>query len=77
MEMENKIIEKLVEMDSKLDSLVTTVDELVGFKDEVRTNFDHQSVILRRLDQERFFTSEHIRRIEDDVLMLKKHLHLA
>lgn len=76
MDMQDKIIQKLVEMDSKLDSMVTS-GRFGEFQDEVRTNFDNQSQILRRLDQERFFTSEHIRRIEADVEMLKRHLHLA
>lgn len=76
MDMQDKIIQKLVEMDSKLDSMVTS--RIFGeFQDEVRTNFDNQSQILRRLDQERLFTTEHIRRIEADVEMLKRHLHLA
>ncbi len=75
MDLEDKIIQKLVEIDSKLDSLVT-FEDFKNFQDEVRTNLDHQGEILRRLDQERFFTSEHIRRIEADVLMLKHHLHL-
>lgn len=76
MDMQDKIIEKLVEIDSKLDSVVTS-RQFGEFQDEVRTNFDHQSEILRRLDQERLFTVEHIRRIEADVEVLKRHLHLA
>ena len=76
MEMEDKIIQKLVELDAKLDSMATA-DDLQAFQDEVRTNFDHQGEILKRLDQERLFTVEHVRRIEVDVEMLKRRLHVA
>jgi len=38
---------------------------------------DDMVAILKRLDQERVFTIEWIRRIESDVSMVKKHLKLA
>ncbi len=74
--MQDKIIEKLVEMKEQMKSLATK-DDLQILEHRVIQMFDNQSEILKRLDQERFFTSEHIRRIEADVEMLKRHLHLV
>lgn len=76
MDMQDKIIDTLVEIKSELKTLASK-DDLQVLRSDMIQMFDDQSVILRRLDQERFFTSEHIRRIEADVQMLKKHLHLA
>lgn len=76
MDMQDKIIEKLVEMKERIESLVTKVDFQI-FEHRVTQLLNDRSVILERLDQERFFTSEHIRRIEADVEMPKRHLHLV
>ncbi len=46
-------------------------------KDEFHSRLDEVITILKRLDQERIFTIEWIRRIESDVSMVKKHLKLA
>lgn len=77
MDMQDKIIDSLVEMKGQMGSLVVSVKDLQDSQQRVMQMLDNQAVILKRLDQERFFTSEHIRRIEADVEMLKKHLHLA
>jgi hypothetical protein len=45
--------------------------------DEVMTKMDGIATILQRLDQERVFTVEWIRRIESDVSRVKHHLKLA
>ncbi|MFH0951907.1 MAG: hypothetical protein V1838_01825 [Patescibacteria group bacterium] len=45
--------------------------------DDIMTTLDGMATILVRLDQERLFTIERVRRIEDDVTMVKKHLKLA
>ena len=74
--MQDKIIDTLVEIKTGLKTLASK-DDLQALRSDMIQMFDDQSVILRRLDQERFFTSEHIRRIEADVEMLKRHLHLA
>lgn len=76
MDMQDKIIDTLVEIKSELKTLASK-DDLQTLRNDMIQMFDDQAVILRRLDQERFFTSEHIRRIEEDVSMLKRHLHLA
>ncbi|TAL19939.1 hypothetical protein EPN90_02110 [Patescibacteria group bacterium] len=73
---EEKIINKLLEIEEKL-GLLATKEELHQFQAEVMDAFDKQWVILQRLDQERIFTTEWIRRIEDDVNRIKAHLKLA
>lgn len=45
--------------------------------DDILRILDAQTVILQRLDQERIFTLEWIRRIESDVALLKKHVGLV
>jgi len=44
---------------------------------EFNTTMDEVLTIVRRLDQERVFTMEWVRRIEADVDRVKKHLHLV
>lgn len=76
MEMENKIIEKLMEIDQKVDELK---DEMTTKTDlrEVQTILENQGQILRRLDQERLFMSEHVKRIEMDVEHVKEVLNIT
>ena len=70
MNMEDKIIEKLVEMDQKIDSIKIELSTKPS-REEILTEFDRQGVILQRLDQERLFTLERIKRIETDVEQMK------
>lgn len=56
-------------------SLETKVDSVVT-RDEFNTTMDEVVTIVRRLDQERLFTAEWIKRIEADVQRVKQHLHL-
>ena len=44
---------------------------------DIMNKMDGMMTILKRLDQERVFTLEWIRRIESDVSLVKKHLKLA
>jgi len=76
MEMEDKIINKLVEMDAKLDQM-STKSELLILREEMNLHFDQQEQILQRLDQERLFTLERIKRIEADVEQMKTILQIA
>lgn len=73
---ENKVIQKLVEIDEKLNRLATQ-ESVNTFKEEVTQTLDNQTVILKRLDQERLFMLERVKRIEADVEKLKLQLHLA
>ncbi|MBT5808301.1 hypothetical protein HOI18_03435 [Candidatus Uhrbacteria bacterium] len=76
METEDKIIEKLLEMSEKIDKLPSK-EEFDSLKETVVTRFDQQGQILERLDQERLFTLERIKRIEADVQTLKTALQIV
>jgi hypothetical protein len=67
---DNAIIQKLLEHDARFDRIeqtMVTKDEFTAFKDQVLTSLDQMMVILQRLDQERVFTNERIKRIEADL----------
>lgn len=87
---EDKILKKLVEQDGKFDrifkklvehddkfSAVASQKSIDQFKGEVTQTLDDQTVILKRLDQERLFMLERVKRIEADVEKLKVQLHLV
>lgn len=76
MDMENKIIEKLIEIDQKVDDLRAEVATKTDLR-EVQTVLENQGQILRRLDQERLFMSEHIKRVEMDVEQIKEVVHIT
>ena len=78
--MEDKIVQKLIDMDQKIDEMraeMTTKTELLALESRLNTTLDAQGVILQRLDQERLFTMERIKRIEMDVEHMKQVLHIA
>lgn len=64
---ENKIIEKLFEHDKRFDQLDYNFKE---FKNQVLSGQDEILTIIRRLDQERIFTTSWISRIEKE---MEKH----
>lgn len=73
---EDRIINKLIEIDEK----VNRMQEVMATKTdiaEINHRLDQQSVILKRLDEERLFTVEWIRRIESDVERIKSRLQIA
>ena len=63
-------------IEKRLDSLESKLDRVVT-QDQFNTTMDEVLTIVRRLDQERVFTIEWVRRIEADVARVKKHLHLV
>jgi len=73
---EDKIIQKLIDIDAKLDGLVAK-SEFNLFKEEYFNGQDQVLSILKRLDEERVFTIEWIRRIETDVAKIKEVLKIA
>ncbi|MBX4204970.1 MAG: hypothetical protein KW788_02130 [Candidatus Doudnabacteria bacterium] len=80
---EDKAIKKLIDHDSHFDKIENRLDEMVT-KSEFNTRLDEMMVILKRLDQERVFTTEWIKRIESEVEQhtkdlgkLKEHLGIA
>ena len=72
---DSKVIEKLIEHDERLDRIEKNMVTKLEFH-ELTDTMDKAMVILQRLDQERVFTSEWIRRIEGDVQRIKEHLHI-
>lgn len=73
---EDKILQKLVEHDERLDRIEQSMATKADIRD-LHTVMDRALNILDRLDQERLFTVEWVKRIENDVEKIKKHLHLA
>lgn len=70
-----KIAVEVVKHTEAIKSLVTK-EEFAEFKDESFTRFDKMLTILDRLDQERVFTVERIRHLEEEVDKIKVHLAL-
>ncbi len=68
-----KIIQKLFEHDARFDRLEA---QMATKKDvgQIFDTLDKAMVILQRLDQERIFTNERIKRIETDLLSQQKEL---
>lgn len=65
---EHRLVAVTEHMVTKADAKhFATKDDLVEFRDEVLTGLDRQMVILQRLDQERIFTAEWIKRLEREV----------
>ena len=77
-------------LDKRLDTIESTMvtkdefhqaigqvrDQMVT-RDQFNTTMDEVLTIVKRLDEERIFTIEWVRRIEADVERMKKHLHLV
>lgn len=63
---EDKIIEKLIELDQKIDNTVRK-EEFTRFRDEVLTSQDKMITILQRLDEERVFGNQWVKGIEEKV----------
>ena len=73
---EDKIIQKLLEHDKRLDQIEERVEKTLTLDDYLKGQ-DKILAVLQRLDQERVFTSEWIRRIESDVERVKKELKIT
>ncbi|MCL5774274.1 MAG: hypothetical protein M1536_07865 [Firmicutes bacterium] len=70
------IIEKLLEHDRRFDRLEEKFDKKIdSLRDEFLTRTDKILVILQRLDQERVFTNEAIRRLEEQQENQQKELN--
>lgn len=63
---EDKIITKLAEHDGRFNEMVTK-DEFNQFKNQTLSIQDEMLTILRRLDEERIFTTAWVQRIEKEV----------
>lgn len=73
---EDLIITKLVELGEAVGKLASNgrVDHL---ERQILDHFDEQMTILLRLDQERLFTIERVKRLEVDVERIKLRLQIA
>lgn len=61
---EDKIIEKLIHLNEKMDNLVTK-EEFSKFRNEITNGQDKMITILQRLDEERVHTNKWIEGIEE------------
>lgn len=73
---------KLLQVTAKLDGNWTKrfnqfEEKFDRFRDDILTVLDGHTQILKRLDQERLFTLERIKRIEQEIALIKKHVGLA
>jgi hypothetical protein len=70
---DNAILQKLQEHDRRFQTIDERLDQLLSkeefatFRQNFYTMMDQAMVILQRLDQERVFTNERIKRIEADL----------
>lgn len=72
----DKIALEVIKHTEAIKGLVTK-EEFVEFKNENFTRLDNMMTILQRFDQERVFTVERIRRLEEDIEKIKTHLALS
>ena len=70
----DKEILKLIATKEDLKDLVTR-REFAEFKDENLTRLDKMMTILRRLDEERLFTFEMVKRIEGEIERQRKEIN--
>lgn len=71
----DKIALEVVKHTEAIKNLVIR-DEFDKKMDRVLDGQDKMMVILQRLDQERLFTFERVRRIEEEVAKIKAHLSI-
>jgi len=67
----DRVAFQVIENSEKIEKLVTK-DEFNEKMGQVMNTLDKVMVIVQRIDQERMFTTEWIRRIDTDVEVLKK-----
>jgi hypothetical protein len=73
---ETKLVAELVDHRERLDRIEQRMNT-VPTRDELFSKLDSMAKVLDRLDQERIFSMEWIRRIENDVDKIKKQLQIA
>lgn len=74
--MVEKIAVEVVKHTEQIKELVTK-EEFTKFRDENFTRLDGIMAVLTRLDQERVFTIERIKRLEEEIDKIKAHLSLT
>lgn len=71
---EKQMLEFFASKQDMVDLKEDLKQEMTKNKSEILTGLDKQTEILRRADQERVFTIEHIRRIEERVELAEKDI---
>ncbi len=67
---EDPIFQKLLDHEVRLrriEETMVTKQEFGEFKNELFTTLDHMTTVLNRLDQERVFTFETIKRMQNQI----------
>lgn len=77
LELEILTIKEQLGMSVTKDEFTSFKDEFTSFKDDTLKGQDQMITILQRLDQERIFGIERIKRIESDVDKIKLQLKIA
>lgn len=72
----DKIATEVIRHTEVIKGLVTK-KEFTDFKHENFSRLDKMMTILTRLDQERMFTFERVRRLEEEVNKIKSHLSIS
>jgi len=70
--MNDKIIKKLIDHD---EEFVRVRDEMKQYHNEVLDRLDSIMVIVQRLDQERLFTFEIVKRMQKDIENQQKEIN--
>lgn len=73
---EEKIIEKLITIEERLSKLDDKIGGMIT-RSEFITAHEETVTFLKKLDQERIFTIEWVKRIEADLEKVKAHLNIS
>lgn len=73
----NKIALEVVKHTEAIDKVLVDVADLKKKTSRIINGQDKMTVILQRLDQERIFTFERVRRLEEEVNKIKSHLSIS
>lgn len=73
----DKIALEVTKHTEVIDKILVDVTDLKEKNSRIIDGQDKMMVILQRLDQERIFTIERVRHLEDEVTKIKVHLALS
>ena len=73
---EDLLIQKITGLEEDVKIIKEKINK-VDLIDDVLAGQDKMIQILMRVDQERLFTNERMKRLEEDVQRIKLHLQLA
>jgi hypothetical protein len=73
---EDKIIQKLIEIDERTQKIDENIEKNMVTRSEFLTAHEEVVTFLKKLDQERIFTIEWVKRIEAEVAKIKEVLKI-